>query len=93
MTPSATIASGVDCLQIPFSTCRTDLGQIELSTDKGYTSLKYNSDISGFGKYAVKNYLTLDEWQNANWLGNYKNCFFNVNVEFTLKSGSLFGES
>lgn len=57
------------------------------------TSLKYNSDISGFGKYAAKNYLTLDEWQNANWLGNYKNCFFNVNVEFTLKSGSLFGES
>ena len=42
LTPSATIASGVDCLQIPFSTCRTDLGQIELSTDKGYTSLKYN---------------------------------------------------
>ena len=57
------------------------------------TSLKYNSDISGFGRYAVKNYLTLDEWHNANWLGNYKNCFFNVNVEFTLKSGSLFGES
>lgn len=42
LTPSATIASGVDCLQIPFSTCRTDLGQIELSTDKGYTSLKYD---------------------------------------------------
>ncbi len=42
LTPSATIASGVDCLQIPFSTCRTDLGQVELSTDKGYTSLKYN---------------------------------------------------
>lgn len=41
LTPSATIASGVDCLQIPFSTCRTDLGQVELSTDKGYTSLKY----------------------------------------------------
>lgn len=42
LTPSATIASGVDCLLIPFSTCRTDLGQIELSTDNGYTSLKYN---------------------------------------------------
>lgn len=41
LTPSATIASGVDCLQIPFSTCRTDLGEVELSTDKGYTSLKY----------------------------------------------------
>lgn len=41
LTPSATIASGVDCLQIPFSTCRTDLGQVELSTDNDYTSLKY----------------------------------------------------
>ena len=57
------------------------------------TSLAYNSDISGFGKYAVKNYLTLDEWKKADWLANYKNCFFNVNVELTLKSGSLFGES
>lgn len=42
LTPSATIASGVDCLQIPFSTCRTDLGQVKLSTDNDYTSLKYN---------------------------------------------------
>lgn len=41
LTPSATIASGVDCLQIPFSTCRTDLGEVELSTNNGYTSLKY----------------------------------------------------
>lgn len=42
LTPSATIASGVDCLLIPFSTCRTDLGQVELSTNNHYTSLKYN---------------------------------------------------
>ena len=42
LTPSATIASGVDCLLIPFSTCRTDLGQVKLSTDNDYTSLKYN---------------------------------------------------
>lgn len=42
LTPSATIASGVDCLLIPFSTCRTDLGQVKLSTDNDYTSLKYD---------------------------------------------------
>ena len=49
------------------------------------TSLKYNSDISGFGRYAVKKYLTVDEWQKSNWLQNYNKCFFNVNVELTLK--------
>lgn len=57
------------------------------------TSKKYNSDISGFGNYAVENYLTIDEWKNSNWLENYQNSFFNVNIELSLKSGGLFGES
>lgn len=57
------------------------------------TSKEYNSDISGFGKYAVHNYLTLDEWYKANWLENYKNSFFNVKVNLTVKSGNIFSKS
>ena len=57
------------------------------------TAKEYNSDICGFGKYTVKNYLTLDEWYNANWLENYKDSFFNVTVNLTIKSGNIFTKS
>lgn len=57
-----------------------------------YTTAKdYNSDICGFGRYAVKNYLTLDKWYKANWLEHYKDSFFNVNVDLTMKSGNMYG--
>ncbi len=57
------------------------------------TSKEFNSDISGFGKYAMKNYLTIDEWDKSNWLENYKNSTFNVNVDLTIKSGHMFSNS
>lgn len=57
------------------------------------TSKEFNSDISGFGKYAMKNYLTIDEWNKSNWLENYKNSSFNVNVDLTMKSGNMFSNS
>ena len=57
------------------------------------TSREYSSDISGFGKYAVKHYLTLDDWYNSNWLDNYKNSNFNVNVHLIMKSGNIFTKS
>lgn len=56
------------------------------------TSLDLKSDICGFGKYAVTNYKTMEDWENANWLANYKNCQFDVNVHFTLQSGSTFSK-
>ena len=57
------------------------------------TAKEYNSDICGFGRYAVKNYLTLADWYNANWLENYKDSFFNVTVNLTIKSGNIFTKS
>lgn len=57
------------------------------------TTKKYNSDISGFGKYAVPKYLTLQEWEKVNWLENYKNVEFKVNVNINIKSGSTFNKS
>lgn len=57
------------------------------------TSSKFNSDILGFGKYALSKYLTWEEWENSNWNNNYKNSFFKVNVHVSIISGSEFDKS
>lgn len=56
-------------------------------------SKEYNSDIDGFGKYAVCNFLTWEDWINYNWLDNFKNSFFNVNVDIDIKSGYILMET
>lgn len=53
-------------------------------------SKEYNTDIDGFGTYAVKYFSTLQEWNDYDWLGNYKNSTFNLKVNTTLKSGYSF---
>ena len=57
------------------------------------TSKELQSDIVGFGKYALSNYLTWEEWENSNWNENYKNSFFNVNVNVSVIAGSEFDKS
>ncbi len=57
------------------------------------TSKELKSDICGFGKYALSKYLTWDEWLESNWLENYKNAFFDVNVNVHIKSGYEFNKS
>ena len=54
------------------------------------TSKTYNSDIDGFGKYAVKSFSTIKDWDEYNWLANYSNSVFNVEVNTTIKSGYSF---
>ena len=53
------------------------------------TSREYNSDISGLGRYAVKNFRTINDWNSYNWLENYKNSTFKVNVDISIKTGNL----
>lgn len=53
------------------------------------TSIQYRSDIVGFGKYAVKNFSNLKEWMEFDWLNNYSNSFFNVNVDTKILSSYL----
>ena len=57
------------------------------------TAKEFNSDICGFGKYALSKYSTWEEWENSNWTDNYKNSFFNLNVNVTILSGSEFDKS
>lgn len=53
------------------------------------TSKELSSDISGIGKFAVKNFKTMTDWREYNWLDNYKNANFRVNVETNIKTGLL----
>ena len=57
------------------------------------TSLEFNSDIVGFGKYTLPKYLTWKDWEDSNWNENYKNSFFNVSVNTSILSGSEFDKS
>ncbi|MBR2240492.1 MAG: Ger(x)C family spore germination protein [Clostridia bacterium] len=80
-----------------------DIKQIESSSEKYLKSLitnflyktskEFNSDISGFGKYALSKYLTWQDWENSNWNENYKNAFFNVTINISIISGSEFDKS
>ena len=53
------------------------------------TAKELNSDISGLGRYAVKNFKTTNDWNNYNWLENYQNSAFKVNVDISIKTGNL----
>lgn len=53
------------------------------------TAKVFKSDITAFGKYAVSNFATIDEWNEYNWLDNYKNSFFNVDINVDIVSRYL----
>lgn len=53
------------------------------------TSQDFGSDVCAFGKYAIGKFLTTEDWNNYNWLDNYKNSFFKVTVKSSIKSGLL----
>lgn len=46
--------------------------------------------LPGFGKDMRNNYLTMDEFLNSDWLNNYENSFFKVDVESTVTDSYLF---
>lgn len=53
------------------------------------TSLLFGSDITGFGKCAVKYFPTEREWDDYNWLEKYRNSFFKINVNTHIASSYL----
>ena len=57
------------------------------------TSKELKSDIDAFGKYAVSAFLTENDWINYDWINNYKDAFFNVNVNTDIKSSLLLTET
>lgn len=53
------------------------------------TSIDFKSDITGFGRYGVHNFNTIQSWNEYNWLEKYKNSFFDVNVNTKIISSYL----
>ncbi len=50
------------------------------------TSKNLHADIDSFGLYASKYFSTTSQWEEYDWLSHYKDAFFEVNVEFNLRS-------
>ena len=84
MSPNTSYSSEESIEKIRESAEQYMKTQIESFLNK--SSKEYNSDVCGFGRYAVKHYLTMDEWNDAKWLENYKNCNFDVSVSFNIKA-------
>lgn len=57
------------------------------------TSKDYHTDIAGFGKYAVSHFSTWNDWTDYNWLNNYRNSFFHVEVKTNIRASHLLVES
>ena len=53
------------------------------------TSKNLNTDIAEIGRFAVKNFKTSKEWEQYNWLENYRNATFKVEVSVNIKSEHL----
>ena len=57
------------------------------------TSKDFKSDINGFGKYALANFFTTQDFNDYNWLNNYQNAFFEVEIDTSVKSSMLITET
>ena len=53
------------------------------------TSKDLKSDINGFGKTAKSKFITLQDFENYNWLGHYTDSFFDVSVKTSIRSSYL----
>ena len=57
------------------------------------TSKEFKSDINEFGKYALSNFLTTNDFNDYNWNENYKNSFFDIDVDSMVESSILLTET
>ena len=53
------------------------------------TAKVFKSDITAFGKYAVSNFATIDEWNKYDWLNNYQNSIFKTEINVDVVSRYL----
>ena len=57
------------------------------------SSKDLKSDINGFGIFASKNFLTTTDFEKYKWRASYKDAFFDVNIDTSVKSGMLISET
>jgi len=57
------------------------------------TAKEFNSDIHGFGRFAKKLFLTSKDYRDYNWTQRYKDSFFDISVNASVRSGFLLTET
>ena len=57
------------------------------------TSTVFESDINELGSYCLSNFLTTSDFNNYNWLDNYKNATFDVEINTVIDSGFLLTQT
>lgn len=57
------------------------------------TSTIFESDINSIGSYALSKFTTTTEFDNYNWLDNYKNSTFDININTVIDSGFLLTQT
>ncbi len=53
------------------------------------TSKELKSDCASLGNYALRNFNTVQDLENYNWLQHYQDAFFKVETDVTVDSGFL----
>ena len=53
------------------------------------TAKEFHSDIAGFGRHAIHNFKTSDEFDEYDWQNHYQDAFFETDAKVTIKSGFL----
>lgn len=57
------------------------------------TSTVFESDLNGLGSYALSKFATTSEFDNYNWLDNYKNSTFDIEINTVIDSGFLLTQT
>lgn len=57
------------------------------------TSTIFESDINGIGSFSLSQFATTEDFNNFNWLNNYKNSTFAVKIDTIVDSGFLLTET
>ena len=57
------------------------------------TAHDFNSDVVGFGRKTLIKYWNLNDWYKLNWLENYRNSVFDINVNTNIKNSALILKS
>lgn len=57
------------------------------------TSTVFESDINGLGVYSLSKFTTSSEFNDYNWLNNYKNSTFDVDIKTVIDSGFLLTQT
>ena len=57
------------------------------------TSLSFKSDINGFGKYSLLNFLTIPELKKFDWKNSYQDSIFKLDLNTLIDSSILVTET